>query len=81
MNAWIYWIGWGIITAIYAISLFSVRKIYTKRINELMAILNVKDLQIEVGRDIAENYTKDTEALRKQIAELKGERANEENET
>lgn len=73
MNHWIYWIGWGTITALYAIALFSIRKIYTKRINELMAIINVKDLQIKAGREIAENYAKDTEALRKQIAELKGE--------
>lgn len=71
MNHWIYWIGWGIITAIYAISLWLIRRIYKRQIALLLSIINVKELQIEVGREIAENYTKDTEALQKQIEELK----------
>lgn len=67
-----YWIGWGIITALYVISLWLTRRTYKRQIALLLSILNVKELQIEVGREIAENYTKDTEALKKQIAELKG---------
>lgn len=67
-----YWIGWGIITAIYAIALWLIRRIYKRKIALLLSILNVKELQIEVGREIAKNYTKDTGALKKQIEELKG---------
>lgn len=67
-----YWIGWGIITLIYAISLWLIRRTYKRQIALLNAIINVKDLQIELGLEIAENYTKDTEALKKQIEELKG---------
>ena len=67
-----YWIGWGIITALYVISLWLTRRTYKRQIALLLSILNVKELQIEVGREIAENYTKDTEALKKQVAELKG---------
>ena len=74
MNPWIYWIGWGIITLIYGISLWLIRRIHKRHIALLLSIINVKELQIEVGREIAENYTKDTEALKKQIAELKGDK-------
>lgn len=74
MNHWIYWIGWGIITLIYGISLSLIRRIYKRHIALLLSIINVKELQIEVGREIAENYTKDIEAYKKQIEELKGER-------
>jgi hypothetical protein len=69
MNAWI---GWGVITVIYVISLWLIRRTYKRHIALLLSIINVKELQIEIGREIAENYTKDTEALRKQIEELKG---------
>jgi hypothetical protein len=68
-----YWIGWGVITVIYVISLWLTRRTYKRQIALLLSILNVKELQIEVGREIAANYTKDTQALRKQIEELKGE--------
>jgi len=67
-----YWIGWGIITAIYAIAFMSIRQIYTRRIKQLTAIIKAQNVMIVISREIAENYTKDTTALRKQIEELKG---------
>lgn len=67
-----YWIGWGVITVIYLIAWLLSRRAFKRQIALLLSILNVKELQIEVGREIAANYTKDTEALKKQIEELKG---------
>jgi hypothetical protein len=67
-----YWIGWGVITVIYLIAWLSIKKIYTRRIDELMALLGLQQIQIEMGREIARNYTKDVEAYKKQIEELKG---------
>lgn len=77
MNAWIYWIGWLVITTIYVIALIATRKIYTKRIKELISLLIAKDMQICVGQEIAKNYTKDTETLKKRIKELEGAKKND----
>ena len=67
-----YWIGWGICTLIYAISLIFITRNYKKRIAFLEMIIDLKNVQISWGQEIARNYTKDTEALKKQIEELKG---------
>ena len=67
-----YWIGWGVITTIYLIAWLLSRRAYKRQITVLEALLGLQRIQIEMGREIARNYTKDTEALKKQIAELKG---------
>jgi hypothetical protein len=67
-----YWIGWAIITAIYLIAWLLTRRAYEKRISILEALLGLQQIQIEMGREIARNYTKDVEAYKKQIEELKG---------
>ena len=64
MNAWIYWIGWGVCTLIYGISLWLIRRTYKRQIALLNAIINVKELQIGVWQEIAE-------LSKKQIEELK----------
>lgn len=66
-----YWIGWGVITVIYLISWLLTRRAFKKRIAVLEALLGLQQIQIEMGREIARNYTKDTEAYKKQIEELK----------
>jgi hypothetical protein len=67
-----YWIGWGVITAIYLIAWLLQRRAYKQRISVLEALLGLQQIQIEMGREIARNYTKDIEAYKKQIEELKG---------
>lgn len=69
-----YWICWGILTAVYLLAWLLTRLAYKRQIACLEAIISLKDLQIAMGREIAKNYTKDTEALKKQIEELKGEK-------
>lgn len=71
LNSAIYWIGWGICTVIYVIFMVLQRRSFKERIYMLQMVIAFQDLEISVGRDIAKNYTRDTEALRKQIAELK----------
>ena len=71
-----YWIGWGVITAIYLIAWLLTRRAYKRRIAVLEALLGLQQIQIEMGREIARNYTKDTEAYKKQIEELKRGRDN-----
>lgn len=68
-----YWIGWGILTAVYLLAWLLTRRAYKRQIACLEAIISLKDLQIAMGREIAKNYVKDTEDLKKQIEELKGE--------
>lgn len=72
MNAWIYWIGWGVITVIYLIAWLLQRRALKRQIDCLEALLGLQQIQIEMGREIARNYTKDIEAYKKQIEELKG---------
>lgn len=67
MNAWIYWIGWGVITAIYVVAWLLTRRTYKRQIALLHSIINVKELQIGVWQEIAE-------LSKKGIEELKGER-------
>jgi hypothetical protein len=67
-----YWIGWGVITAIYLIAWLLTRRAYKRQIACLEALLGLQQIQIEMGREIARNYTKDIEAYKKQIEELKG---------
>lgn len=59
-----YWIGWGIITLIYGISLWRIGRKHKRQNALLNAIINVKDLQIGVWQEIAE-------LSKKQIEELK----------
>ena len=66
-----YWIGWGVVTAIYLIAWLLTRRAYKRRIAVLEALLGLQQIQIEMGREIARNYTKDIEAYKKQIEELK----------
>lgn len=72
-----YWIGWGVITAIYLIAWLLQRRALKRQIDCLEALLGLQQIQIEMGREIARNYTKDVEALKKQIEELKGANKNE----
>lgn len=69
MNVWIYW---GVITAIYLIAWLLQRRALKRQIDCLEALLGLQQLQIEMGKEIARNYTKDIEAYKKQIEELKG---------
>ena len=64
MNAWIYWIGWGVCTLIYGISLWLIRRTYKRQIALLNAIINVKELQIGVWQEIAELSNKQIEELK-----------------
>ena len=77
MNAWIYWIGWGVITVIYLIAWLLQRRALKRQIACLEALLGLQQIHIEMGREIARNYTKDIEAYKKQIEELKGANKNE----
>ena len=70
-----YWIGWGVITAIYLIAWLLQRGALKRQIDCLEALLGLQQIQIEMGREIARNYTKDIEAYKKQIEELKGKNA------
>lgn len=70
-----YWIGWGVITVIYLIAWLLQRRDYKQRIAVLEALLGLQQIQIEMGKEIARNYTKDIEAYKKQIEELKGKNA------
>lgn len=67
-----YWIGWGIITIIYAILYWLLARNCRRRIAYLKSIINVKELQLGVEREIAENYRTRNATLKKQIEELKG---------
>ena len=67
-----YWIGWGIITAIYLIVWLLQRQALKRQIDCLEALLGLQQIHIEMGREIARNYTKDIEAYKKQIEELNG---------
>lgn len=69
-----YWIGWGVITVIYLISWLLQRRAFKRQIECLEALLGLQQIQIEMGKEIARNYTKDIEAYKKQIEELKGAR-------
>lgn len=69
-----YWIGWGVITVIYLIAWLLQRRAFKRQIECLEALLGLQQIQIEMGKEIARNYTKDIEAYKKQIEELKGAR-------
>ena len=72
MNNIVYWIGWGICTAIYIIFANIQRRKFIKYNLELLEIINHQTIEIAVLREISKNYTKDVESYKKQIEELKG---------
>lgn len=72
MNAWIYWIGWGVITAIYAIHWIWQYREYKKSIA-------IREIQVAIYRQMTEDYIKRIRELRKENEKLKGAKGDDRN--